>query len=178
MNIKIIGIALIATLLFTTGCSGGWRRKFVRSKKDEVKQGPVLQPYDYKKEFTNKQLYANHYVFWKNSEAELINSVKAKGNMKKIKSHAAYSLVEIRKLSNLLNDEKKAQIEPYVQELEDIVKKIQQPSYVKSNSNRIVSRLSKHYRAVRSGFSFFHMKHFVIKDDLGGASDEQPQDAE
>jgi hypothetical protein len=178
MNIRIIGITLIATLLFTAGCSGAWRRKFVRGKKDEVKQGPVLQPYDYKKEFTNKQLYANHYVFWKNSEAELINSVKAKGNMKKIKSRAAYSLVEIRKLANLLNDEKKAEIEPYVLELEDIVKKTGQPNYVKSNSNRIVSRLSKHYRAVRNRFSFFSMKHFVIKDDIDDTDDEQPEDAE
>jgi len=177
MNIRIIGIALIATLLFTAGCSGAWRRKFVRSKKDEVKQGPVLQPYDYEKEFTNKQLYANHYVFWKNSEAELINSVKAKGNMKKIKNQATYSLVEIRKLADLLNDEKKAQIEPYVLELEGIVKKIVQPNYVKSNSNQIVSRLSKHYRAVRGKFSFFSMKHFVIEDDLGDVSDEQPEDA-
>lgn len=177
MNIRIVGIALIATFLFTTGCSGAWRRKFIRNKKDEVKEGPILQPYDYKKEFTNKQLYANHYVFWKNSEAELINSVKGKGNMKKIKNQATYSLVEIRKLGNLLNDEKKAEIEPYILELENIVKKIKEPNYVKSNSNKIVSRLSKHYRAVGGKFSYFRMKHFV-KPDQEDAGDEQPEEAE
>ena len=51
MNIRIISTALAVTLLFTAGCSGAWRKKFVRNKKDEVKQGPVLQPYDYAKEF-------------------------------------------------------------------------------------------------------------------------------
>ena len=174
MKRSIISITLMAALLFTAGCSGAWRRKFVRSKKNEVKQGPVLQPYDYEKEFTSKQFYANHYAFWKNSEAELINSVKAKSNQKKIVSQADYALVEIKKLASLLNDEKRAQIEPYVVDLEDIVKKIKQPNYVKTNSNHIVSQLSKHYRTVSGKFSYFHMKHFV-RPDQEGAGDEQPK---
>jgi len=174
MNAKIISIGLIATLLCTAGCSGVWRRKFVRNKKDDVKQGPVLQPYDYEKEFTNKQFYANHYAFWKNSEAELINSVKVKGNMKRIENQADYSLVEIKKLASLLIDEKRAEIEPYVVELEGIAKKIKQPNSVESNSNYLVSQLSKHYRAVSGKFSYFHMKNFVIPDQKEG-SDEQPE---
>ncbi len=175
MNIRIISTALVATLLLTAGCSGSWRKKFIRNKKDEVKQGPVLQPYDYEKEFTNKQLYANHYAFWKNSESELINSIKAKGNNKKIKSQANYSLVEIRKLASLLNDEKRAQLEPYVTQLEEITKKIKQPNYLDSNSNHIVSQLTKHYRAVSNQFSYFHMKHFVI-DSQEGATDAGAED--
>lgn len=172
---RFITYMLIAGVIVSvTGCSGSWRRKFVRKKKDEVKQGPVLQPYDYKKEFTNKQLYANHYVFWKNSEAELINSVRSKANMKKIESQSAYSLVEIRKLADLLAGEKKALLEPYIEELQDIVNKIGQPNYVSSNSNRIVSELKRHYRAVCGRFSYFHMKNFVRPDTEEAESEESP----
>jgi len=177
MRNKITCMLLIAIIVLTTGCSGAWRKKFIRKKKDEVKQGPVLQPYDYKKEFTNRQLYANHYVFWKNSEAELINSVKSKSNMKKIKSQAAYSLVEIKKLGELLIDEKRALIEPYIAELEDITDKANQPNYVNSNSNQLVSKLSKHYRAVSGTFSYFHMKNFV-KPDNAETKSEEPAPAE
>jgi len=175
MNIRIISMALAVTLLFTAGCSGAWRKKFVRNKKDEVKQGPVLQPYDYEKEFTNKQFYANHYAFWKNSESELIHSTKAKGNHKKIKNQADYSLVEIRKLASLLDDEKRAQLQPYVLQLEEITRKIKQPNYLDSNSNHIVSQMTKHYRAVSNQFSYFHMKHFV-RDDQEGATDGGQED--
>ncbi len=175
MKKEIISASLIITVFFTSGCSGAWRKKFIRRKKDEDKQGPVLQPYDYKREFTNRQLYANHYVFWKNSESELIGSVKEKSNLKRIKSQANYSLVEINKLADLLVDEKQELIMPYVEELEDIVDKVSRPNYVQSNSNYINSQLSRHYRAVARQFSYFHMKNFVKPDEPGTVDEQQGQ---
>jgi len=168
-------ILLLVVLLASAGCSGTWRKKFVRAKKGEVKEGPILQPYDYKSQFTNKQLYANNYTFWRNSESELIKSVKSKGGSKRIKNQAGYAMVDIKKLLSLLVDEKAAQLQPYVSELEEMIEKIDQPNYASSNSNALVSRLSKHYRAVSRDFSYQRMKNFIKLDEEKDIIDDKKQ---
>jgi hypothetical protein len=166
MKLKFIAIVLLALLLFTSaGCSGTWRKKFVRTKKGEAAEGPVLQPYDYKREFTNNQLYANNYAFWRASQSELISSVKLKDNPRKLDSQSGYAFVHLKKLSTLLIDEKKTELEPYISELEDMIDKIQQPNYVSSNSNILASRLTKHYKAVSREFSYHRMKSFIRPDE-------------
>jgi len=166
MKIKWIVLALVViTALDTSGCSGVWRRKFVRAKKGEEKESPVLVPYDYKKEFTNKQLYANHFAFWSNAESELVYCFKAKRSQKRIDTYSSYAIVEIRKLRDLLVDEKKNEMEPYVKSLEDIIARARQPNYVSSNSNKLASELNKHYSAVDRLFSYFSMQNYVLPDE-------------
>jgi hypothetical protein len=176
MKIKFMSVILLMMLILTSsGCSGTWRRKFVRARKGESKEGPVLQPHDYKREFTNRQLYANNYVFWKSAQSELIKSVKSKDNVKRIISQAGYALVAMKKMESLLVDEKRLQLETYIAELEEIIEKIEQPNYVSSNSNILASRLSKHYRAVNRNFSFRRMKNFIKPDEHeeGSGNDNQ-----
>ena len=168
-------ILLLVVLLSSAGCSGTWRKKFVRAKKGEVKEGPILQPYDYKREFTNNQLYVNNYTFWRNAESELIKSVKSKDSSKRIRNHAGYTMVDIKKLSSLLVDEKSAQLQPYISELEEMIEKIDQPNYVSSNSNALASRLSKHYRAVSHDFSYQRMKNFIKPDEAKAVKDDNQQ---
>jgi hypothetical protein len=166
MRIKIISFVLLfCVLLSSAGCSGTWRRKFVRAKKGEKQEGPVLQPYDYAREFTNQQLYANNYTFWRNSQSELIKSIKSKDSQKRISSQTVYVLADIRKLSGLLVEEKAAELKPYITELEEIINKINQPNYVSSNSNALASSLSRHYRAVSRDFSYRRMKNFIRRDE-------------
>ncbi|MFA5069137.1 MAG: hypothetical protein WC300_04800 [Candidatus Omnitrophota bacterium] len=155
---------LLIAILSTSGCSGAWRKKFVRAKKGVVKEGPILQPYDYAREFTNKQLYANNYSFWRNSQSELIQSVKSKEGKKKIKSQMGYAIADIKKMASLLIDEENAKLATYILELEGIAEKIEQPNYINSNSNELSSRLSKHYRSVGRNFSYHHMKNFIKPD--------------
>ena len=166
---------LLVVLLSSAGCSGTWRKKFVRGKKGEVQQGPILQPYDYKREFTNNQLYVNNYTFWRNAESELIKSVKSKDSSKKIKNQAGYAMVDIRKLSTLLVNEQASKLEPYILELEEMIEKIDQPNYVSSNSNALASRLSKHYRAVSRDFSYQRMKNSIKPDKAEDIKDDNQQ---
>ncbi|MDD5504230.1 MAG: hypothetical protein PHV77_02815 [Candidatus Omnitrophica bacterium] len=155
---------LLITVLCASGCSGTWRKKFVRPKKDADKQGPILQPYDYAREFTNKQLYANNYSFWRSSQSELIRSVKAKDGIKRVKSQMGYAVTDIKKMASLLVDEEKAKLQPYILELEEMAKKIEQPNYLNSNSNELSSRLSKHYRSISRNFSYHCMKNLIKPD--------------
>jgi len=165
MNNRLIGTVLVFALVFgLTGCSGTWRKKFVRRKKDEDKQGPVLQPKDYRKEFTNHQLYANHYAFWKNAELELISSIKSSKSQKRIKVQSSYSLIEIEKLHELLIEEKQKELAPLIEQLREIVTDISKPHYIASHKNTIVRDLTRHYRAVSMRFSYYHMKKYIRPD--------------
>jgi hypothetical protein len=166
MKIKFTALILLAVVACTcSGCGGTWRRKFVRAKKSDVKEGPVLQPHDYAREFSNRQLYANNYAFWRNAESELIKSIKLKDNLKRISSQSGYSLVYLKKLYSLLLEEKNIELEPYITELEDIIEKIEQPNYVSSNSNVLVARLSRHYRSLSRDFSYRKMQNFIKPDE-------------
>ncbi len=169
MKIKFTTLILLVIVLCAcSGCGGTWRRKFVRAKKSDVKEGPILQPHDYAREFSNRQLYANNYAFWRNAQSELIKSIKSKDSLKKISNQSGYSLVYLKKLLNLLSEEKNTELEPYITELKDIIEKIEQPNYVSSNSNVLVSRLSRHYRSLSRDFSYRKMQNF-IKPDQGQA---------
>ncbi|MFH1868569.1 MAG: hypothetical protein ABH843_06325 [Candidatus Omnitrophota bacterium] len=160
----ITALILFVFVLNSAGCSGVWRRKFIRKKKD-VKEEPILQPKDYKKEFTGRQFYANHYAFWKNSEAELIKAAKGKKGQKRIKTYGSYAGVELKKLYELLIDEKQKEFKPLVDEFGELFTKVTQPDYLDANRNMLVRALNKHHRNVARKFSFFKMKKHIRPDD-------------
>lgn len=162
-SISVVLVLLI--LISTSGCSGEWRKKFVRRKKDVAENNPVLQPQDYRKEFTSRQLYANHYAFWQNAETELLRSVEERKSSKRLRSQSSYAEVELKKLSDMLIAEKQQEILPYVDELKAIVADINKPNYISSNRNLIAERLRKHYRQVARNFSYFAMKNYVREDE-------------
>lgn len=152
-------------LMGCSGCSGPWRRKFVRKKKAEVKEEPVLHPKDYSKEFTNKQLYANHFAFWRNAESEFIHCLKDQKSRKRMMTYTSYAMVELKKLYDLLVEEKQKELLPFLEELKVIAAKISQPNYVNSHRNLLVSRSSKHYRTVSRKFSYYSMKEYIRAEE-------------
>jgi hypothetical protein len=166
MHKKIISICLLFVLILgCAGCGAAWRRKFVRKKGAEIENEPVLQPQDYRKEFTNQQFYANHYAFWRGSEAEFINCLKANGNQKRFQIYAAYTQKELEKLRELLSEEKKKELTPFIDELNDLITKINNQTYYNSNKHQLIRNLEKHYRAVSRGFSYYSMKGFILPDE-------------
>jgi len=165
MKTKILSILLVGMILLTSsGCSGTWRKKFVRKKKDEDIKAPVLQPYDYEKEFTNKQSYANHFAFWKNAESELITAIKTSSSMKRVDMYASYSQKEINEIYALLIEEKQKELKPFLDQLDEITRKIKIPNYIKSHRNAILKDLGRHYRAVGK-FAYFFMQNYVRPDE-------------
>ncbi|NQT90700.1 MAG: hypothetical protein HQ558_05550 [Candidatus Omnitrophica bacterium] len=163
---KIMAIFLVAVfMLGCCGCSGSWRRKFVRKKDAEEKEGPILQPIDYEKEFTNRQLYANHFAFWKSAESELIYSLDTQKSRKRIEMYSSYAFVEIKKLHELLMEQQQQEIRPLLEELKDMAARIKDREYISSNRNFMVRRLKKHYRMVNRKFSYLSMKKYIRKSE-------------
>lgn len=169
MNKRIIaGVLAVVFMLSCCGCSGAWRRKFVRKKKGEVKEGPVLHPEEYRKEFTNKQFYANHFAFWKAAESEFINSLKGDRSAGRINTYASYAIDELKSLHKLLAEEKQKELYPFIEELREITAKMDSPTYMNSRRNFLVEISSKHYRAVSRRFSFYSMKNYIIPEERAG----------
>lgn len=157
---RISGLVLIAIyLLFSVGCTGEWRRKFVRKKKYEKRPTPIFKPKEYEAEFTPGQRYANHYAFWKNAVSEVIKILGQKQiNNKKLKFHASYTLEEIKQLHKLLPDEKQRQFTPYVEKLSVLVEKLRNSSYVSGHKRTLIKKLKHHYNEVSKNFSYNKMK--------------------
>lgn len=162
---KMVCAVLVAAYLFSSaGCSGVLRKKFVREKKQEVKKIPVFKPQEYESEFNKQQLYANHFAFWRNAETEVIELLSDdERNYKKLKTYASYSLEELKQMQQLLIDEKQQQINPYIEELTQLVKKIKSPSYVSAHKHTLIKQLKHHCGAVGRGFSYFKMKNWLRK---------------
>jgi hypothetical protein len=168
---KIVAVALVSALLISAGgCSGVWRKKFIKTKNTEEIDSPVLQPKEYIKEFTNQQLYANHFAFWRNAEEELINCLPG-DSQKRIDTYAAYSINELAKLKNLLVEKKAQQIEPFIRELRDVIGNIKQPNYLSSNRNKVSDCLNKHYRNVSRNFSYYNMKKYILPEPKDAPSE-------
>ncbi len=151
-------LLIIVHLIASAGCTGELRRKFVRKKKEE-KPTPIFKPVPYESEFTPRQRYANHYVFWKNAEAEVIKILNQKDiNNKKLKFHTSYALVEIKQMQKLLPLEQRLELELYIDDLNVLAEKLQDLHYVLSHRHTLVKKLKHHYREVSRNFSYSKMK--------------------
>ncbi len=160
---KIFTVFLIVAISFTaTGCSGALRKKFTRRKGEEKKLAPVFKPYDYKTELTSRQLYVNHYTFWKNAHTEVIKILGENIiNNKRLKTYARYALDEIKQMQQLLPQEQGAQLAPYAEDLNGIVDKLMDENYVTGHKHTLTKSLKHNYNEVNRNFSYNKMKGFL-----------------
>lgn len=160
---KIFAVFLIVALSFTAaGCSGALRKKFVRKKDAEKKITPVFKPYDYKSEFTPRQLYANHYSFWKNAQAEVIKILGENIiNNKRLKTYSRYALDEIKQMQQFMPQEQKEKLDPYIEDLSGIVFNLWDENYVTGHRHTLTKALKHNYNEVSKNFSYVKMKSLL-----------------
>lgn len=173
-------VLIIIFAISCTGCSGPWRRKFVRKREVEVKEEPVFHPEEYSREFTSKQLYANHFAFWRAAESEFILCLKACKSVNRLRTYTSYAMVELKRLHDLLIEEKQKELRPFIEELKEIVVRINQPTYVDSHRNFLVSISDKHYRTVSRRFSYYSMRNYIRPEEEseGLAGSKEPEEPE
>lgn len=162
----IILFVLVCYVMQISACTGAIRKKFIRKKtlgqnRDEV----VFQPEDYSKEFTNKQLYANHFAFWKSAESELINSIKNKSSRKKQELYLSYTKKEMDKLRGLINEKKQKEMMLLIDELAQISEKIIDITYFSSHRLGIIKQLQRHYKLFRNSFAYNKVKDSINIDE-------------
>lgn len=155
-------ILLFAFIITSTGCSERLKRKFIRTSEKKEDITPVFHPEDYKKEFSNKQLYLNHYTYWKTWESEIITRLGQ--NRKKDRTMAASCLDELKKTKEYLIESKQSELEPYVEKLDTLVQEILNKDLSYGKAYDIKRELERHLRKVEKNFSFRKMTDFIKPD--------------
>ena len=82
-------------------------------------------------------------------------------NNKKLKIYAYYSYDEIGQMHNLLPDEQKAKLGPYIEDFKKIVSKLQDDNYVAGHRHVLNKALKHYYNEVSKNFSYIKMKNYL-----------------
>lgn len=114
--------ALACGLVFCVSSAGceTLKKKFTRKRKSpEIQEAMVVAPRDYSSHpFPAEVLYKQYFVYWKAWQQELVSNIGGRASHKKIVDCAEQSLVNLRKMSSYLDDEKAAALKPYILEME------------------------------------------------------------
>ncbi|HAJ56946.1 MAG TPA: hypothetical protein DCL35_04165 [Candidatus Omnitrophica bacterium] len=153
INHAVIVCAIVCIFL-VTGCET-LRKKFVRKrKKTESTEPMVIVPRDYSAHpFPSDVLYKQYFVYWKSWNQELVSSLIDKLSYKKILDCAQQSLVNLRKMKDLLADEKANELQVYIDRTQDLEARIEhaknlppsQMNMLKYDAERILSTVNRNF---------------------------------
>lgn len=153
-----IGVwVLVVCLMVTTAGCQSLKKKFTRKKKSTAPEEefiPVLEPEVYpEKVETNADLYRYHYSLWQVWDRELKTNI-ADGDSDKRKLYTLEQMVgQLQNLLPLLPDDKKPGLEAILRDMQELKKKLQQPSALRDEA-RISKQLDQIGRKVRDGYKF------------------------
>jgi len=160
---RIIHLFIVYFLIFSLlGCEA-FVRKFTRKRKKEnlPKEELVLAPEEYKgPQMSKEELYRQYFLFWKSWHDELIGSLSEGANRKKQKDCLNETIKNLEQLRALLNDEKKAKLDIYVNQIKNLDKIITQDLYGNNIAlNRLTAEQIK--RNILRDFSYSKVKDYL-----------------
>lgn len=164
MKVKmIIRLSIVCFLIFSLlGCEA-FVRKFTRKRKKEnlPKEELVLAPEEYKvTQMTKEELYRQYFLFWRSWHDELIGALYEGANRKKQKDCLNEMVKNLKQLRLLLNDEKKAKLDVYINQIKELDEIIAQDLY---GNNIAVNRLTAEQikRNILRDFSYSKVKDYL-----------------
>lgn len=150
----LIVMCFVACVFFATGCET-LRRKFVRKRKNTGNTEPmVIVPRDYSAHpFPNDVLYKQYFVYWKSWNQELVSSLNDKLSYKKVIDCVRQSLVNLKKMKDLLSDEKAGELQGYIIKTQELESRIEyaknlhpsQMNMLKYDAERILSNVNRNF---------------------------------
>jgi hypothetical protein len=69
---------------------------------------------------SKEELYRQHYLYWKSWHDELIESLAPGRNRKKQLSCAQEAMKNLMKMAEMMNDQQRAQLQPYLSRMGDL----------------------------------------------------------
>lgn len=161
---KIIHLFIVYFLVFNLlGCEA-FVRKFTRKPKkgNLPKEELVLAPEEYKgPQMSKEELYRQYFLFWKSWHDELIGSLSEGANRKKQKDCLNETVKNLEQLRALLNDEKKAKLDIYINQIKNLDEIIAQDLYGNNITlNRLTAEQIK--RNILRDFSYNKIKDYLI----------------
>ncbi|MFH1354807.1 MAG: hypothetical protein ABIH19_01470 [Candidatus Omnitrophota bacterium] len=164
MKMKTVYPLFIFLLIFSSiGCEA-FTRKFTRKpkKKDQAAIEVVLEPEVYTEfDMTQEELYRRYFTFWKSWQVELTVSLEEGRSKKKKMDCAEEAIKNLINLRALLDEEKKMQLDGYINQIKKLSDKISQDSYGADNAaNAKVSERIK--REILREFSYNKVKDRLV----------------
>jgi len=155
---------LIFLLIFSlVGCEA-FTRKFTRKpkKQDYLIGEVVLEPEEYTEfNMTKEELYRRYFGFWKSWQAELTASLEEGRSKAKKMDCAGEAIKNLVNLRALLDQEKKIQLDGYIDQIKKLNDKISQDPYGADNAaNAKVSERIK--RDILRDFSYSKIKDNLV----------------
>ncbi len=153
-HIFLVSVLVLACIFLITGCES-LRKKFTRTKKKkDAQEVMIITPRDYSAHpFPNDVLYKQYFIYWKSWNQELVASLTDKESPKKVLSCVEQALVNLKKMSTYLKDEKAQELGVYIKETEDLKIEIiearamapSQMNLFRYKAERILSRVNRQF---------------------------------
>jgi hypothetical protein len=138
-------------------------RKFTRkSKKEEGPVEMVLAPEEWKgPQMTKEQLYRQYFLFWQSWQDELIQSLLEDRSQKKRIDCTQQAIKNLVNLKPMLNTGKQKKLDVYLDQLDNLLRLIQQDTYGVNNDNYMhtAERLKI---GILQNFSYKYIKNDLI----------------
>jgi hypothetical protein len=164
----ILGIILAVLMVNVAGCASV-QKKFTRKKKEpsHIVSAVYIDEGPYQKKYSNAYYYKTHYTMWKTWQNDLIKGIG--GNRKKTARNAEESLNHLIEMSHYLMPEKEKELEPILQDLTRLVKKIDLGTYANSENPDLRVELQRIKRLVDNDFYFDKVSNQILPEsvDLG-----------
>ncbi|MCM8792082.1 MAG: hypothetical protein NC826_02900 [Candidatus Omnitrophica bacterium] len=161
MKIKII--FLIFFLIFSFSGCDAFVRKFTRKPKKNIssQQEMVLVPEEYPSLFKDKEeQYHYYFSFWQSWHTEFINSLIEKTSHKKKISCLSAVINNLNILRDLLLDEKRADLEKYINELQILRDKLSKDIYT-TQFNWYYNRAETLRKNILQNYSYSKIKNYL-----------------
>ena len=156
-------IVLLAAALITSGCAS-IKDKFIRKPKEEEKETrryQVVREYDV---HPNMDLYTKRYIFWKNWNKELLETIAGDNHKKRVVA-VEQAVSNLYDMKRMLVDEKGDQLQGLIDEMTDVEETIKNERITGANRVRIRRKVESVGRNVKKDFSYTKVKG-QIRDDF------------
>jgi hypothetical protein len=163
---KLIFIIFISVSLLSLGGCEALKKKFVRKHKGEQTEEPqvIFEPQEYPmQEFSNTELYENHYLLWKSWKGELSDSLQEGVSYKKQIENAKEMIANLEAMKLLLQEEHQKVLVLLIQDAKKINERILSRNL--NNTDFIILRnnLETLEKRVRKDYSYKKVKDFIKK---------------
>jgi hypothetical protein len=174
---RLMAAGLFLLLIFQFAGCATIEKKFTRKKK-EVKYSPAVIPLEqgaYQKKFSNEYYYKNHYTLWCGWHDDLLSELGK--NSKKVARSADEAFGQLSGMGCYLVPEKRAQLQPFINDLAENLKKMPGGRMVTGQESLIRADLERIRREVAADFYYDKVKDSILPDtvDLAGSTHQAEQ---
>ena len=176
MRKKILFFLVFVLVLNAAGCATV-QKKFTRKKKtpSHIPSVIYLESGPYQKKYSNEYYYKTHFTMWKSWQDELL--IQLGGNGKKVSRCAQEATSHLTEMSRYLTPEKQALLKGQIDSLSQIMKKMEEQSFSRSDQVNLQTELEKIRRFVANNFYYEKVKNDLLPDtvDLSSAAPDAPK---